>query len=403
MSATGVVNLVIIADARNYIQHWFKTNKVKAKDAEVDANLINTLYLDYDEDYRMFKASTQSRMTPVNEKKLLYAFTEYIDTTSESERASFIKTYTGHPENLSLLLTWIKAVTGTEDKNVIAVMAHWLWMIKRKANKLKVKHHIMPVIFSSDQGTGKTEAIKALINPLSQFRLLMNTDAIGDPKLFESMGRNFIVFFDEMQGIERADLNVLKNQITAEFNSYRKMYTHSVAQTPMNCSFIGASNRPISEMIHDTTGMRRFFEIASLSKCDWDAINNLDYEALWKGIDETKADGYLAGAQLASVQEVQKSLVASDDFEEYLRENYIRPEVGTIPADRSATMVYLDYCEWCMRSGVRKPLSRTWFTTKLKNRGIKHFKIRETLYFKINSNALQYRNEGQNVLKSTNN
>lgn len=186
----------------------------------------------------------------------------------------------------SLMETWIKSITGSSDNLNIKVMEHWLWQIKRKLMGLEVDHHIMPILYGKS-GAGKSVAVRNLIGPLQEAAIATDMSIFMDQFSKRQFSRNFIMFFDELDGAEGIDVNKLKQVITAPSLEYRVMKSEAFFSSKQNCTFIGCTNTPVRERIKDSTSARRFWEIHTQDKIDWDVINGLDYLALWRSINTT--------------------------------------------------------------------------------------------------------------------
>ena len=193
-------------------------------------------------------------------------------------------TYTSSPN--PLMEIWIKSITGSSDNLNIKVMEHWLWQIKRKLMGLEVDHHIMPILYGKS-GAGKSVAVRNLIGPLQEAAIATDMSIFMDQFSKRQFSRNFIMFFDELDGAEGIDVNKLKQVITAPSLEYRVMKSEAFFSSKQNCTFIGCTNTPVRERIKDSTSARRFWEIHTQDKIDWDVINGLDYLALWKSINTT--------------------------------------------------------------------------------------------------------------------
>lgn len=371
-------------NARDFIRFWFPYRSLSVQKALANPLSINTMILDYGEFLLGYSKQQMKRLRGVKETDLKYAYEEYIAENATKERIEILEAFRCAKEDRSELELWIKAITGEVDVMSLSVISHWLWMVKRRGYGLDTVYQIMPIIFGEQNG-GKSSAVTALIKPLHMFQLNMGLQQISDERRFEAMSQHLIIFFDEMQGAERTDMSALKNQITTKRNSYRKLYTHGMATVPMTCSFIGATNKNVNEMLYDSTGMRRFFEIKALDKLDWKVINNLDYDAVWRGIDENRDYGYLVGDVLDLVLDKQKLLVNEEDIEVYIREREITKPGPT--KSISATILFKDYERWYTEAGIKKPLSRTTFVRRLQNRNVPTHKEREVLYFTISASA----------------
>jgi hypothetical protein len=377
---------------RVYIAYWFIENNKTARQASKSPNLMGTIRLDYKQHFAKTKTLNMDRkITRVPEGDLEDAYNEYIDEQLKKDMKTALNDYACIKPNMDALRTWIKAITGTDSENDVMVIAHWLWLIKRNAFEKSVIYQIMPVLYGK-QGAGKTKALDVLINPIKDFRLTIGMNQLSDERVFEGLSTNFVVLFDELQGVERADMNALKKQITATHNSYRKLYSHAVVNIPMRCSFIGATNKPISESLNDSTGMRRFWQIKTLDKIDWAAVNKISSKDLYLGIDENLEDGYLKGPLLDQVLETQKSYVNAEPTEEFLKEHGLLAESQEYTLISSQDL-YDAYGLWTNRVGVRSKGPLSWFIKKIIAYGLESVERRtnkghKKLFFKINKDSI---------------
>src|SRR5207302_233324 len=112
-------------------------------------------------------------------------------------------------------------VTGAEDALAVAVVMHFIWQVKRKLNGLKVDHHLMLVLHGK-QRSGKTEATKALLKPIS---LLIDMPGdltiLGDERQVFRQEQFYVTFFDEMAKADKVNVDALKNRITTERVQWR--------------------------------------------------------------------------------------------------------------------------------------------------------------------------------------
>jgi len=272
-------------------------------------------------------------------------------------------------ENLSHISNMVKAWTGEQADSVIAVLSQFIWLIKRKLFNLSAENHIMPILFGRQSG-GKSRAIKALLAPLTQldFTLFVGISQMTDERFLKVLSENYVVFADEMTAAEKTDINALKNIITAEILTPRKLATNSAFKIKQNCTFIGATNRHVNELIFDSTGMRRFYQINCLDKMDWVGINGINYLELIKGIDEQKCDGYLVGEILEQVKQEQENLVNRDDLNMFLDELGIvaGPDGGSF---LSYDDLYSKYSDWTYENGLKYKISKGDLTKRMRNRG----------------------------------
>jgi len=378
---------VLLQDPRLYIRTWLALNgyKIKANGAlsKVDeviapirTDVFNTAWLDYISQTRAFFAEQKKLATNYRtnllifkEKDLEKAFEELVQGEIKNIRKASIKALTGTLDpSLTGISNFIKSVLGRDSDVDTKVLAHWMWQVKRKLEGKSVFYHIMPIFFGP-QGSGKSVAIRKLLEPLNDFKLTLTMQQMADERYFFAMAEAFVSFFDEMQGASRTDIDTLKNQITTDTNSARRLGTNFVSIVPQNCSFVGATNRPVSDQIIDGSGMRRFWEIKTADKCDWEAINNINYLELWQSIDSSLEKGYISEV-LDKVIEAQSELLYKDEVTVFLEESEITPATDIESGvEVSTKLVYNKYKEFCEVNGVIRPLNSVWLGRKLKNKG----------------------------------
>lgn len=376
----------VLFEPREYVKFAFRKKGLTLNTAGLKGALLSTLVLDYEELLQVYKSSTgEFRTKGISEKQIQHAFQEHLQNLAEEERQETINSVMCTQASLLELRRWVKAVTGSEKETDTATMAHWIWQIKRKALDKEVVHHVMPVLYGK-QGGGKTFALERLIAPLSKMKLEMNMTQLTDSRLYEGFSNNLVVLFDELQGIDRTDLNALKHQITTRINTFRRLHSHSTVTVPQRCSFIGATNKHLNENFSDSTGMRRFYEITAQDKLDWKEINSIDYNALWQGIDENIEGGYIKDDMLVQVRQIQESYKDEDDTDTFIEEYKLRVE-GTEYKTLSKGEVYNAYVTWASLNGVRATSSQ-WLTKRLKARQIETVKDSSGRYFRVSVECL---------------
>jgi len=208
----------------------------------------------------------------------------------KERRASILENLFGKPataEGLELLIQWVTLITGTAIPLHVAVIAHFIWNVKRSLAGLPFAHDLMPVLFGKAHGDGKSTAIRLLTGPFQELAVPINVDVLTDSRRARELYYYVIGKWDEMEGANRGDIESLKNKLTSDNVSYRPMATNDSVVLPRHMSFIGTSNKPVAQMIRDTTGARRFFQLDVPGKLDWEALNGLDYMMLWTAVNET--------------------------------------------------------------------------------------------------------------------
>lgn len=244
---------------------------------------------------------------------------------------------------------WVTLISGQSDLVATAVIRQWVWSVKRKIHNLPVTWHNMP-IFTGPQGTGKSTAIKKLVEA-GYLKPWVEPDAtfemIGDTREANSLARPYILVFDEMQRADKADMNAVKNLITCDTRRFRPMGTNLSVWRQFNGSLIGTANGDVIDIYSDTTGMRRFFEIKVLDKPSYEAVNNFDYEALWLSVDHNAPAPYLAHEN--EIKARQELIRVKDDIEQWYADK-CEPLLPTAPLTEwtLARDAYNSYRNWCL-------------------------------------------------------
>lgn len=168
-------------------------------------------------------------------------------------------------------------------------LANFIFRVKNHLRGVwKHSCHLMP-IFHGPQGSSKTTAITALLEPVKDVTSWTNFEVFGhDAKEYE-LTIMPIMFFDEMSGASKADISKIKQVMTQERRTVRQLYHGTVSRTVIT-SFIGASNKDISTLVRDETGQRRFIQINTPKIDRSDMMSRFDMRAVWRSIDENAAE-----------------------------------------------------------------------------------------------------------------
>lgn len=243
---------------------------------------------------------------------------------------------------------WVQAATGRRDPLDVAVMRHFVWQVRRKLYGLPVEHHIMPVAFGRSGG-GKSVAIHALLEPIKEVTIGRDLTVFNDQFGRRQFSRNYVMFFDELGKSHQADVNSLKNIVTASEISWRGMNSEGTHTAPQNCTFIGASNHPVRERIQDSTSARRFWQLNCAPRLDWDLVNSIDYESLWRSVCEN--DPCPIVPVLEQIQLVQNAEIRAKD----IIEQWIEVDCDQAPFDDDSPTteeLYACFKGWCAGQGL---------------------------------------------------
>ncbi len=175
----------------------------------------------------------------------------------------------------------------------VACGQHFIWQVKRKQLGQAVGHHLMIIVYSAAQGSGKTTFVRRLASPLKE---LASADVLISDFVDRRSGDIYgypVVIIDDMEQITGAAVTNLKSLLTSRATNRRKLFTSHATTTRQLATLIGTANRPVHELVDDDTGHRRFvmmpFRNGNAAKDGdaviWDTVNSLDYERLWLSVD----------------------------------------------------------------------------------------------------------------------
>lgn len=304
----------------------------------INSKQTNQAYL---EDLIFVEALARKRTVDSCSKQVINS---HLNVWTEKEKERLLLDLRNHIKYIGEegeLEKWLKAVKQDGDEADLSVLRHWIWQVKRKIFGLPVLNHIMPV-FCGASGTGKSKAVEALIAPLRAVAADSDLKRLGESREDFSLIENYIMFLDEMAKAGSTDIETLKSKITATFIQYRKLGTNSLVKGPQNCSFIGTSNYSVVDVIKDPTSARRYYELWIKDRCDWKTINELDYLAIWRSVDETKARGYYEEVE-ATVKERQELIRDRDSVEEWLEYDNLKPVDGVGVKEVNSRDLYDQY------------------------------------------------------------
>jgi hypothetical protein len=237
------------------------------------------------------------------ERVIPAAFEKVVRDMRRARRAELVASMTGRASTdagRAELRRWVVAVAigmpdgmapawiaqQTERVNfLVEVMRHWMWGVKRYALGLSVEAELMPVLYGP-QKSGKTWAIEGLAAPWEELSLPITAAALTDDRQAQVLYRGLIARWDELEGAHKADVDALKRSITSKTVAFRNLYSNAIQERLRTCSFIASTNQPVRHVIKDPTGARRYVQIETPVRCDWDALRAIDMRRVWDAVSE---------------------------------------------------------------------------------------------------------------------
>ena len=222
---------------------------------------------------------------------------------------------------------FIAAITNANQAETKIVLKHFIWQVKRKMFGLPVTYHMMPVFFGPQEAGKSTVVRDFLCKPVKDFFASTDFATITDNRSHD-IWDNYVLFFDEMGRSAVSHLEDIKRKITEDTFNSRVLGKNADTLVVNRATFIGTTNKDISRLIFDDTGMRRFYQVDCLTKLDWTVTQTIKYLHLWRSVNERGETPLLADqAMLQRVKRVQNSKRQITMIEKWLRERDWRPFV----------------------------------------------------------------------------
>ncbi|MES2614762.1 MAG: VapE domain-containing protein [Bdellovibrionota bacterium] len=348
-------------DPRIWLSNWIKRRKVEIHSTQkitIDGEPleIDGVIAEMNCDFVTHKVEGSNITIPVLKNALDLKITQII----KDKKKNLINSMKYKFDEHDTLKKYVVAVIGEYDDTVYKVLQHFIWQVKRKMFGLKVTDHLMPILYGSTQRQGKSEAVKKLLSPIDGLWINGKFADLADERHAKFFEQNFVMLFDEMRGAKKADVEATKERITAEYISFRVLFTHHFSMILNNCTLIGTSNSPLTLLIRDISGMRRFYEIEVKQRCDWNALNSIDYKAIWNGVDEQQNTPYIESCR-DKLEQQQENNRDQCSVEQWISEH----ELTKGREKNLLNDVYSHYCHFCRNSGLFTDTKRL-FGLKLK-------------------------------------
>lgn len=192
----------------------------------------------------------------------------------------------------------------------------FVWRVKNKLRNpaFEDKHHVMPFFYGA-QNSGKSSLMDWLLRPFDECKVESDFQMFDDQFSQSLLRHTPIIVFDEMAYASKADAEKVKRYMTSSTSMFRDPYKPATSAA-IFATFIGAGNLRLSEVIKDSTGTRRFFEIVCKTKLTAtelvEAVGATDF---WKSVDENAKCPYLDNSDvMLDLQSQQKQLSTVENW-----------------------------------------------------------------------------------------
>ena len=296
------------------------------------------------------------KLPPLSERNIPTSFDAYVEEVAMEKLEALRATLKHRPRCKAFkskqLARLGKVLTHKDDpyrKIHMIMLEHTMWQVKRKLFGLPVTDHIF-LNFYGPKAIGKTTLIRDLLQkPLADVADVFRLHDLMGKFSYNLKQSYYLAIIEELEGMETADQKAFKAFVTSDGGVERVMRSSSAVKFVQNLTFVGSSNRPISDLVPDTSGhLRRYWEINLHHVCkarevlDWETLNDISREAmdLWRGVDEDSPSPFREfQAEIADlVFEAQESWRRKSPTEEFLQNKLFYP----IPPTAAGEWVRVD-------------------------------------------------------------
>lgn len=169
---------------------------------------------------------------------------------------------------------------------IVAGLLHFVWQVHRKTLGLDVSDHMVPVVWSAAQGTGKSTFVYQLCAPLKElFSPPVAMEDFIDTR-FSGALDYAVIFLDEIPSLTPRQVDGLKHIVSNGEVLRRQSHASKKLRVRQRTTGIGTANGPIERYFPDPSGHRRFLSIEMVDGRSrpevWAAIARFDFKRLWR-------------------------------------------------------------------------------------------------------------------------
>lgn len=222
----------------------------------------------------------------------------------------------------------------------------WLSDTKRRLRDLAEKSTVdasaqVPYpVFYGGQGVGKSYICRELRKPLGELSAPDKVSSMMDEFNQRKYGLMLVSDLDDISKVADRDLANLKTFATTDVLNPRKMRSEECHYIKKITTVICSSNDPIHEVIPDTTGARRFFQINVPRTGYLGPIKKTDFLKLWQAVD---MDWEPSSEERSLILESQRDQRKLDVVEVWWEERYEHEKFGK---DVSASRLFESFDNW---------------------------------------------------------
>ncbi len=152
----------------------------------------------------------------------------------------------------------------THETQEVAYHSLRVWMRNIKISYFGLERlYPIFVILYGKHGIGKDKMLVRFLTSFIPQTYIKPGKAltITDERQFATLENALILHFSDMHGFDRADVSKIKEFITTDKLTYRKLGQHTQVNLQNNANCIGTTNKEFQDMYKDQTGERRFVQV----------------------------------------------------------------------------------------------------------------------------------------------
>ncbi|ENJ7186412.1 VapE domain-containing protein [Vibrio parahaemolyticus] len=211
------------------------------------------------------------------------ALTQY-DVNMYDELIAQLRERLKYDDTLTDEFVKLKKYAQFSDDDIL-IFKSWVWNVKRTINKLEKEQVPMPLLFAVEQRFGKSTFNQKLYEPIAELALRRDVSSIKDTFGNGLWRKLLVVDFDEISSINASMIAKFKEWCYADKVAMRNPNTSTILQFEKVTNAIASSNVDVSDILKDSTGSRRIWQV-NLKKPLFDALEHVDFEKLWRCVDE---------------------------------------------------------------------------------------------------------------------
>jgi len=247
-----------------------------------------------------------------------------------------------------------------------AFLAHWLWGVMRKLNfgaqsVLRSGNQSVLMLVSTQQKTGKSTTCRILVSPFEDAGFVWRTNfaRLNDNFSLSNLAYNYIAWYDDADRDSSLNMGKFKQIVTDDLVSYRVMFRQQEMRVPKLSSFLGTSNKSARELMHDSSGLRRFHQIFVNNESvdtgrgiDLDYMSTMNMELLYRLTpigEESPIFDFITPQELSQYED---EIRPRHIIEEWISEDGLQPAPPETPeSDRELLKLEAMYGEFSLWAG----------------------------------------------------